>query len=97
MMNAPDDFVGPVNLGNPDEFTVRELAELVLELTNAGSKLIKAPLPEDDPKRRQPDITLARQRLDWRPAVPLREGLQKTIEWFRSIDLDHYRPPTPNY
>ena len=97
MMDGPDDFVGPVNLGNPEEFTILELAELVLELTGSRSKLIRQPLPIDDPMQRQPDIALAERRLDWRPAVSLREGLLKTIEWFRSIDLNHYRPPTPNY
>ncbi len=97
MMNGPDDFIGPVNLGNPDEFTIKELAELVLELTGSKSKLIYEPLPEDDPTRRRPDITLAQERLNWRPTTKLREGLQKTIEWFRSIDISHYRAPTPNY
>lgn len=96
-MNAPDDFIGPVNLGNPEEFTIRELAELVIELTGSPSKVsFRAALP-DDPARRQPDITLARQRLGWQPTVPLREGLRRTIEWFRSIDISHYRPPTPHY
>jgi len=96
-MNAPDDFTGPVNLGNPEEFTIRELAELVIELTGSPSKVsFRAALP-DDPARRQPDITLARQRLGWQPTVPLREGLRRTIEWFRSIDISHYRPPTPHY
>jgi UDP-glucuronate decarboxylase len=98
MMEAPNEFAGPVNLGNPDEFTIRELAEHVVELSGSRSKIVKArPLPEDDPTQRRPDITLARQRLDWEPSVPLREGLKNTIKWFRSIDLSHYRPPTPNY
>ncbi len=97
MMSGPDDFVGPVNLGNPGEFTIRELAELVLELTGSRSKLVFMPLPADDPTQRQPDIALARKRLNWEPKVPLREGLIKTIEWFRSIDIGLYRPPTPNY
>ena len=97
MMDGPDDFVGPVNLGNPEEFTILELAELVLELTGSRSKLIRQPLPIDDPMQRRPDISLAERRLGWRPAVSLREGLLKTIEWFHSIDLNHYRPPTPNY
>lgn len=97
MMNGHDDFIGPVNLGNPVEFTIRELAEIVIELTGSKSKLVKQPLPEDDPTRRQPDIRLAREKLGWEPQTSLREGLQKTIEWFRSISLDHYRPPTPNY
>ena len=97
MMNAPDDFHGPVNIGNPGEFTIRELAELVIELTGADSKLVQRPLPADDPLQRQPDITLARQRLGWEPTVPLREGLERTIAWFRSIDMGRYRPPTPNF
>ncbi len=97
MMDGPDDFVGPVNIGNPEEFTILELAELVLELTGSRSKLIRQPLPIDDPMQRRPDISLAERRLGWRPAVSLREGLLITIEWFRSIDLNHYRPPTPNY
>jgi len=97
MMEGPDEFIGPVNLGNPDEFTIRRLAELVVELTGSTSKLVRQPLPQDDPVRRRPDITLARKRLDWQPNVPLREGLAKTIEWFQTIDLTHFRPPTPNY
>lgn len=97
MMNAPDDFVGPVNLGNPEEFTILELAKLVLELTGSQSKLIYQSLPVDDPTQRQPDITLAKKHLNWSPTILLREGLLKTIEWFRSIDMGHYRPPTPNY
>ncbi len=97
MMNGPDDFVGPVNLGNPEEFTILELAKLVLELTNSSSKLVFRPLPVDDPTQRQPDITLAKKHLDWQPKVLLRQGLLKTIEWFKSIDPSHYRPPTPNY
>jgi UDP-glucuronate decarboxylase len=96
MMNGPDDFIGPVNLGNPDEFTILELANLVLELTGSKSKLVYRPLPADDPTRRRPDITLAKTRLGWEPKVPLREGLKRTIEWFKSIDLGDYRPPTPN-
>lgn len=97
MMNGPDDFVGPVNIGNPGEFTILELAQLVLELTGSKSKLVHKPLPADDPTQRQPDITLARKHLGWEPKVPLREGLVKTIEWFKQIDMRHYRAPTPNY
>ncbi len=97
MMDAPDDLIGPVNLGNPVEFSIRELAEQVLDLTAAGSELVYEPLPQDDPTQRQPDISLARRRLEWEPVVPLREGLQQTIAWFRAVDLGHYRPPTPNY
>jgi len=97
MMNAPDDCIGPINLGNPDEFTIAQLAEMVIELTASKSKLIYKPALPDDPARRQPDIALARQKLDWQPQVKLREGLQKTIQWFRSIDIGQYRAPTPNY
>jgi UDP-glucuronate decarboxylase len=97
MMNAPDDLIGPVNLGNPGEFTIQELAELVCELSGSESQLVRKPLPQDDPYRRQPAIELARERLGWEPVVLLREGLERTIEWFRTIDLSHYRPPTPNY
>ncbi len=98
LMNAPDDLPGPVNLGNPDEFTIRELAEHVVELTGSSSSIVQArPLPEDDPKQRCPEISLARRELGWEPKVKLRDGLQKTIEWFRSIDLDSYRAPTPHY
>ena len=94
---SPDDFIGPCNLGNQTEFTVKQLAELVIELTGSKSKIAYQPLPADDPVRRQPDITLARQHLNWQPATDLRDGLQKTIAWFRTIDLSDYRPPTPNY
>lgn len=97
MMDGPDEFIGPVNLGNPVEFTIRELAGEVLEQTGSASKLKYESLPQDDPTQRQPDISLAKSRLGWEPVVPLREGLQKTIAWFRSIDLGHYRPPTPHY
>jgi UDP-glucuronate decarboxylase len=97
MMNAADDLIGPVNLGNPDEFTIKELAEMVIEMTGTKSKLIYEPLPQDDPTRRRPDITLAQTRLDWRPTTKLRDGLKKTIDWFRSIEMTHYRAPTPNY
>jgi UDP-glucuronate decarboxylase len=97
MMNGPDDFVGPVNIGNPGEFTMLELAKLVVEITGSKSKLVHKPLPLDDPTRRRPDITLAKNKLGWEPAIPLREGLARTIEWFRSIDLADYRPPTPAF
>ncbi|RMG01087.1 MAG: SDR family oxidoreductase, partial [Planctomycetota bacterium] len=97
MMENEEDFVGPVNLGNPGEFTILELAELVIELTGAKSKIVHKPLPPDDPTRRKPDISLAKEKLGWEPKTPLREGLAKTIDWFRSIDITHYRPPTPRY
>ena len=97
MMNGPDEFIGPVNLGNPDEFTIMELAKLVLELTDSKSKLVYKPIPADDPVRRQPDIRLAREKLSWQPTIRLRDGLIKTIEWFRSVDIGQYRAPTPNF
>jgi UDP-glucuronate decarboxylase len=83
MMNSPIELVGPVNLGNPGEFTVRELAEKVLHFTGSKSKLIFMPLPQDDPKQRQPDITLAREKLGWEPAVSLEDGLKETIAYFK--------------
>ena len=70
---------------------------MVLEMTGSKSKLVHRPLPADDPVKRRPDITLAQKHLKWEPTVPLREGLTRTIAWFRSIDLADYRPPTPNY
>ncbi len=85
MMNSPDDFVGPVNMGNPDEFTILELAEMVIKLTNSKSNIIFKPLPQDDPMQRQPDITLAKERLGWQPKIKLEEGLSKTIEYFKEI------------
>jgi UDP-glucuronate decarboxylase len=85
MMNTREDFTGPVNLGNPLEFTIRELAEKVIQLTNSKSKIVRMPLPPDDPTQRQPDIRLARKELDWEPKIPLEEGLKKTIEYFASI------------
>jgi UDP-glucuronate decarboxylase len=97
MMNGPSDFHGPVNLGNPVEFTIRELAELVIEITLSKSRLRFEPLPADDPTRRRPDISLAQEKLGWNPETALREGLEKTIAWFRGIDIAHFRPPTPNF
>ena len=80
------DYVGPVNIGNPDEFTIRDLAELVLEVTGSSSEIVHEPLPVDDPAQRRPDITLARSLLGWQPEVPLRDGLARTAEWFRSVE-----------
>jgi len=85
MMNGPDGFVGPVNLGNPSEYQMLELAEIIISLTGSRSKIIFKPLPMDDPKRRRPDIGLARERLGWEPKADVEEGLKKTIEYFRSI------------
>lgn len=97
MMNNDSEFVGPVNIGNPNEFTMKELAELVIELCKSKSEIVYKPLPEDDPKRRCPDISLARKMLNWEPTTQLREGLAKTISYFRSIDIDQFRAPTPLY
>ena len=91
-----EDFTGPVNLGNPDEFTIRELAELVIGMTGSRSRIVELPLPADDPTQRKPDIALARERLSWEPQVKLREGLERTIAYFRDLDLSRYRRPTPN-
>lgn len=85
LMNSPDDFSGPVNLGNPIEFTIRELAEKIIDLTGSKSKIVLKPLPEDDPKQRQPNITLAKEKLDWEPKIPLQEGLVKTIQYFEEF------------
>ncbi len=86
MMNTPDDFTGPVNLGNPNEFTIKELALKVIELTGSKSKIIYLPLPEDDPVQRQPDISLAKEKLNgWEPKIQLEEGLLKTINYFKNI------------
>ena len=82
---ATDDFTGPVNLGNPVEFTIKELAEKVIEMTNSKSKLSLNPLPQDDPKQRQPDITFAKKELSWEPKIKLEEGLVKTIEYFDKL------------
>lgn len=85
MMNSRDSFTGPVNIGNPGEFTIRELAEKVIQLTNSSSKIVYQPLPSDDPMQRKPDITLAQKELGWEPKIHLEEGLIKTIEFFKSV------------
>lgn len=85
LMESRPDLTGPVNLGNPNEFTVRELAQKVMELTGSGSELVEEPLPPDDPRQRQPDIGKARSELGWTPTVPLDEGLAKTIAYFQAI------------
>ncbi len=85
LMNTGDDVTGPVNVGNPGEFTIRELAEKVIQLTGSKSKLVFKPLPQDDPRQRKPDITLAKKLLNWEPKIPLEEGLKKTIEYFDKL------------
>ena len=86
-MNSREEFIGPVNVGNPSEFTIKELAEQVIALTGSSSKLVYQPLPEDDPMQRQPDISLAKKELGWEPSVKLEQGLRKTIEYFKTIDI----------
>ena len=85
LMETNDETVGPVNLGNPEEFTIRQLAEIVVEITGSVSKIVHRPLPTDDPKQRQPDISKAQELLGWRPTVPLREGLTKTAAYFEDL------------
>jgi UDP-glucuronate decarboxylase len=85
LMDTEDDFAGPVNTGNPREFTIKELAEMVVRLTGSSSELIYKPLPQDDPIQRKPDITLAREKLGWTPEVKLEDGLLKTIAYFKSL------------
>lgn len=97
-MNTSDDFTGPVNIGNPVEFSIRELAEHVVRLVGGAAKIeVARPLPQDDPKQRCPDISLARSVLKWEPKVPLEVGLKRTIDWFRSVDMSQFKAPTPNY
>nr|WP_321440182.1 UDP-glucuronic acid decarboxylase family protein [uncultured Hyphomonas sp.] len=84
LMNSEDDVIGPINLGNPGEFTMRQLAETVLELTGSKSGIVNRPLPSDDPRQRQPDISKAKSALGWEPTIPLAEGLKPTIEYFRN-------------
>lgn len=85
MMNSRDGFTGPVNLGNPGEFTMKQLAQMVIELTGSSSKLVYMPLPSDDPTQRKPVIDLAERELSWKPAIKLEDGLKKTIEFFRTV------------
>jgi UDP-glucuronate decarboxylase len=83
MMNQ-DNVIGPVNIGNPGEFTIKQLAEMVVQMTGSKSQIIYKELPSDDPRQRRPDITLARKALGWEPKIPLEKGLEKTIEYFKS-------------
>lgn len=85
LMNSRAEFTGPVNIGNPGEFTIRQLADLIIKLTGSSSRLVFQPLPSDDPLQRKPVIDLAEKELEWKPTVPLEEGLQKTIEYFKAI------------
>lgn len=85
MNNTPDDFTGPVNIGNPHEFTIRQLAEKVIEMTGSKSELVFKELPSDDPTQRRPDISLAKKMLEWEPTIQLEEGLGKTITYFEEV------------
>jgi len=85
MMDSPDSFIGPINIGNPDEFTILDLAKTIIRKTGNQSKIVFRPLPQDDPMQRQPDISLARKMLSWQPKTNLEEGLEKTIEYFRKV------------
>ena len=85
LMKSPGDLTGPVNLGNPDEFAIKELAEVIIDMSGSKSTLTYLPLPQDDPTQRQPDIAMARQRLRWQPRVPLRQGLAHTIKYFQEL------------
>jgi UDP-glucuronate decarboxylase len=85
MMGTRSDFTGPVNIGNPEEFSMLQLAEKIIQLTGSNSKIVKHPLPQDDPRQRQPDISLAKRELDWQPAIKLEEGLKKTITYFSNL------------
>ena len=85
LMNSRDGFTGPVNIGNPGEFTIKELAEKIVELVGSKSKLVYKDLPQDDPMQRRPNITLAKKELDWQPTIELEEGLKKTIEYFKAF------------
>jgi UDP-glucuronate decarboxylase len=86
MMRTPDSVTGPVNLGNPGEFTVRELAETIIRITGSKSKIVYKPLPQDDPARRKPDVMLARELLGWTPSITLEDGLKQTIDYFRNLE-----------
>jgi UDP-glucuronate decarboxylase len=85
MMNSPEGFTGPINIGTPQEFTILQLAETLIRMTGSASPIIFRPLPQDDPTQRRPDIALAREKLDWEPRIPLSEGLEKTIAYFRKV------------
>ena len=84
VMETEDDVTGPINLGNPDEFSIRQLADLILEITGSKSEIVSRPLPQDDPVQRCPDIAMAKETINWAPTVKLRQGLEQTIEWFAS-------------
>lgn len=97
-METGDEFTGPINLGNPVEFTIKQLAQSVVRLVGGSARIeVARPLPQDDPKQRCPDIALARKVLGWEPTIALEDGLKRTIDWFRAVDMSQFRAPTPNY
>jgi UDP-glucuronate decarboxylase len=96
MMDSPEEFTGPVNLGNPHEFSMLELAREVARHAGRACDVRHLPLPSDDPVQRRPDISLARRVLGWEPTIGIDEGIPRTIEWFRSVRLEDYPPPSPN-
>ena len=85
IMNIDDDFTGPMNIGNPDEFTIQEIAKKIIELTNSSSQIVFKSLPEDDPQQRKPDISFAKEKINWEPKISLVEGLKQTIKYFEKI------------
>ena len=89
-----EETIGPVNIGNPGEFTIKQLAELAIKTTGSASKIIYLPLPGDDPKQRKPDITKAQKYLKWEPKIPLEVGIIRAAEYFSSLDLGRFRKPT---
>ncbi|MGI6402147.1 MAG: UDP-glucuronic acid decarboxylase family protein [Thermoguttaceae bacterium] len=97
LMENEEGFIGPVNLGNPNELTILDLAKLIWRLLGKEEKFVYKESPVDDPCRRQPDATLAKEKLNWTPKIQLKEGLERTIEWFKGIDVAEFRAPTPNY
>jgi UDP-glucuronate decarboxylase len=96
MMETGPDIIGPINLGKPEELSIRALAELILELTGSCSKIVHRPLPPDDPQKRRPDISEAERLLDWRPTTPLKEGLAKTIPYFEQLLAEGKIPSAPS-
>merc|ERR1719298_96795 len=94
MIMNQEHTIGPVNIGNPGEFTIKQLAELCVEKVGSKSKIIYLPLPGDDPKQRKPDITKARQYLKWEPKIPLEQGLVKAVDYFKNLDLSRFKKPT---
>jgi UDP-glucuronate decarboxylase len=85
LMNMPKDFSGPVNLGNPNEFTILELAEIIISMVNSKSEIVFRPLPSDDPMQRKPDISLAKEKMSWNPETSLKDGLKYTIDYFETL------------